>query len=304
MARGEAGIAAKKSTKTAEARFRAFETFCATHGYLGVSYASVTSFLADFMGKNQDHTASLSGVLSNLRTQHSRRELAFLSPHDDDRVKRLLEEWKKQDASAVQRKDPLRFPLLQQIIGRMDLTKVSQLQQATQLLLATQAVLRTKEITSGLRGADVVWKPDRVVAIHLAPTKTCKDGRGVWIEVADSTHELSAYKLLKRLCEARNLQHRPGDFVFCQIRQGVLSPEVKSSERAWRKLIKTSVAAIGLDPARYSGHSARAGGATDLFAAGLPYYVIKKYGRWKSDAALIYYRCETSIARCAATAFS
>ena len=31
--------------------------------------------------------------------------------------------------------------------------------------------------------------------------------------------------------------------------------------------------------------------------------LVKRYGRWKSDAALIYYRCESSIARCAAKAF-
>jgi hypothetical protein len=35
----------------------------------------------------------------------------------------------------------------------------------------------------------------------------------------------------------------------------------------------------------------------------LPYYVIKKYGRWASDAALVYFRSEASIAVSAASAF-
>ena len=47
-------------------------------------------------------------------------------------------------------------------------------------------------------------------------------------------------------------------------------------------------APIGPNPNHYSGHSCRAGGATDLFAAGVQYYVVKKYGRWTLDTALIY----------------
>ena len=101
----------------------------------------------------------------------------------------------------------------------------------------------------------------------------------------------------------RGLHKKPGEFVFCMIRKGNLYPGRRSSKEAFVELVKSSVEAIGLDRALYSGHSCRAGGATDMFAAGIPYYVVKRHGRWKSDAALIYYRCESSIARCAAKAF-
>jgi len=59
---------------------------------------------------------------------------------------------------------------------------------------------------------------------------------------------------------------------------------------AWRGLIKEIAKALDLDPALYSGHSFRAGWATDMFNSGVPYYAIKKVGRWESDAALLYYR--------------
>ena len=62
---------------------------------------------------------------------------------------------------------------------------------------------------------------------------------------------------------------------------------------AWRSQVKALAASIGLDPLYYSGHSFRVGAATDLFELKLPYYVIKKLGRWKSDAALFYYRSDT-----------
>jgi len=54
--------------------------------------------------------------------------------------------------------------------------------------------------------------------------------------------------------------------------------------------VKRSVARIGLNSSQYSDHSFRAGGATELFVRGVPYHVIKLYGRWKSDAAMFYYR--------------
>jgi hypothetical protein len=60
---------------------------------------------------------------------------------------------------------------------------------------------------------------------------------------------------------------------------------------------------LNLDSSNYSLHSFRAGGATDLFKVGVPYPKIQKYGRWKSDAALVYYRDEIEIAASAAVAF-
>jgi hypothetical protein len=39
-----------------------------------------------------------------------------------------------------------------------------------------------------------------------------------------------------------------------------------------------------------SGHFLRSGGATGLFVERAPYPMIKKMGRWKSDAAMLYYR--------------
>ena len=72
----------------------------------------------------------------------------------------------------------------------------------------------------------------------------------------------------------------------------------------WRKVIKTCCASIGLDSTRYSGHSLRAGRATDLFVARVPYYIIKKMGRWKSDAAMLYYRDDEDIRDAVTEAFT
>ena len=64
------------------------------------------------------------------------------------------------------------------------------------------------------------------------------------------------------------------------IRKGQLYPDKRSSKEAFTELIKSGVESVGLDHTLFSGHSCRAGGgATDLSAAGVPYYVVKRYGR-------------------------
>ena len=61
---------------------------------------------------------------------------------------------------------------------------------------------------------------------------------------------------------------------------------------------------IGENPDNYAGHSFRAGGATELFNRRVPYPIIKKFGRWKSDSALDYYRDEDETGKAVAKAFS
>ena len=68
-------------------------------------------------------------------------------------------------------------------------------------------------------------------------------------------------------------------------------------------MIKRRAVKAGLTPDSFSGHSLRAGGATDLFVARVPYFLIKKMGRWRSDAAMLYYRSEEDVCLAVAAAF-
>ena len=74
------------------------------------------------------------------------------------------------------------------------------------------------------------------------------------------------------------------------------------SHHWWRKIVKWYCGKVGLDDRYYSGHSLKAGGATDLFVARVPCYIIKKMGRWKSEAAMLYYRCDEDVEHAVAEA--
>lgn len=304
LARAAAQIADKKSKQTAAARDAKFLAFCSALQLNPSTYEAWAKFLLQFMRDNEGHTASLSGVASNLRTQARECGRPPLSPLDEYRLRELISDQMRHDSTGVKRAAPLRFALLAAIVARMDLTVLVQLQQATQMLLAVTALLRGGELPH-LRARDFLFvEALRMVRITIpGPTKTGKTGAGVPVEVADTTNALSAVKMLTRLWKARGLATRPSEFVFCNIRAGVLLPTEPSPEDAFRKLVKTAVMTVGENPKQYGGHSARAGGATDLFAANVAYPVIKKYGRWVTDTALIYYRCELSVAQAAAAAW-
>ena len=71
--------------------------------------------------------------------------------------------------------------------------------------------------------------------------------------------------------------------------------ESRLSASAVAVIVKHRAAQIGLDPARYSGHSLRAGFATSAAAAGLPVWKIKGQTGHVSDAVLSRYIRETDV---------
>ena len=58
--------------------------------------------------------------------------------------------------------------------------------------------------------------------------------------------------------------------------------------QAPNKIVKAALKRIGVDPERYGSHSARRGGATAAAAQGIAMHLLKRHGRWKSDAVYAY----------------
>lgn len=101
---------------------------------------------------------------------------------------------------------------------------------------------------------------------------------------------------MKRWFDRNDLWNKPNFRIFPKRTSGrKLSFESTAPKNWFRRKLKELVHKVGLDKACYSTHSLRAGGATDLFVARVPYYVIKKMGRWKSDAAIEYFRNEDDV---------
>jgi len=96
------------------------------------------------------------------------------------------------------------------------------------------------------------------------------------------------YRMRPGPCAARALRRYTTELGLRDRPEASLYPGTLQS--AFREVVKEQVRNVGLDPPFFSGHSFRAGHASDLFDAQVPLYVIKTVGRWRSDTVLRYYR--------------
>ena len=304
-ARAENALLSKPSAKRREAKWRAFELYCGPRGLDAhrPSYDSVAGFLCAHVARCRS-ALSIDNVLSQVRVAARQRRLQWLDDADCDRLRALVAELKRADTASSQRKRPIRFDDLLAMAKHWNLDSRADLRIATMFTLAFQGLLRSGELLSGLRAGDIKWNPDRTsFQLWLRRTKTVRSGPGVYIGFKKRTGWFVG-DLLRKWFDMEKLWDKPTALLFP-------SPKVDKNGQArtystswFRRQVKLAVSSIGLDPSEYSGHSFRAGGATELFARGLGYEQIKKFGRWKSDAALIYYRDQDHIDAAVAGAFA
>lgn len=100
------------------------------------------------------------------------------------------------------------------------------------------------------------------------------------------------------------LQERSPDTpLFPRVSGGTVASidwSVRVNKQDWvQSWLRPLLLQAGYNPTLYSGHSFRSGGATDLFAVGVPPRLIQ--GRWKSDAFWLYVRDNPEL-RCASIA--
>lgn len=234
--------------------------------------------------------ASLSSNLSQLGGYwRAEQKTPWLNKQEEWEVKRVIQHYKHQDVRSINRKLPLTADVLVAIDANLDLSKDADLLLSTLLWLGNQGVLRGDEFVgrTKLKRKDLRFMVDgKSMQLYLARTKTVSSGGGVFVTLPDNTGP-SAVKRLREYLSRKGTKVDPEELLF---------PHYCTT--AWlRHQIKKQVKRLGLDPRRYANHSLRAGGATDLFVARVPYYIIKKVGRWQSDAAMIYYRDDEDVER-------
>jgi hypothetical protein len=80
------------------------------------------------------------------------------------------------------------------------------------------------------------------------------------------------------------LKWRPGKvgFLCCQLEGGNFRPQLPISYSALHSSCKDLIEAVGLDPTKYSTHSAKRGSATAAVVAGCTDAEVTALGRWKS----------------------
>ena len=124
------------------------------------------------------------------------------------------------------------------------------------------------------------------IRLTLPSSKTDPFRKGVSILVAKALSEKEADSTCAVLALRRLFLQDPQPSSNSPLfTDGTGSP---LSRNSFISLLKIRLAAIGLDQARYSGHSFRRGAATSAATVGYSDYEIQLLGRWRSDAYKLY----------------
>jgi len=249
-------------------------------------------------------TKSIGNVVTAIRQRALLNGYGWITELQTNQLKDLVTQMRFNDSIPVQRKKPIQIKHLIKGTANWNLSDPRVLQEAVILFVGHDCLFRIGELLGGLKVSDITWASDHsMFHVWLGRSKANRSGDGELITVTDYSGR-SGVKLMKLWFDEMGLWNTDKALLFPSrksIKGWNLEKTISSS---WvRGSIKRLALSLGLEAKWYSGHSLRSGGATDLFVQRVPYFLIKKMGRWKSEAAMIYYRCDDDVRQAVAVAF-
>ena len=294
-----------KSTEGHRAMVLRYQRWCDVEGQVAfpVSYDVLAGFLCSVVQGRHGSTKSLGAVLAAVRFKSDELHAKWVDAHEARRLRQLVSKMEELDTEPIRRKSALQLKHLAKMFEEKELTSPQDLEEVLLLYVGHDGLFRSGELLSGLKVSDVVWSSDRTrFTVALERSKANRKGNAEFVTVCDY-EGVSAVKLMLKWFNAMGLWAKP-DAVLFPSRRGKEWYWDRTISTTWlRRMIKRRAVKAGLTPDSFSGHSLRAGGATDLFVARVPYFLIKKMGRWRSDAAMLYYRSEEDVCLAVAAAF-
>jgi integrase len=184
---------------------------------------------------------------------------------------------------------PLKIKQLAEIVSRLGNT-TRDIRDRAMLLIGFAGAFRRSELCS--IDYQLIERTGQGVIVTLRRSKTDQEGRGRGVAIPQIGGPICPVAALDGWLQASLIVDGP---LFRPVSKAGRVLGTPLSASAVGTIVKQRVAQIGLDPARYSGHSLRAGFATSAAAAGLPVWRIKGQTGHVSDAMLGRYIRETDI---------
>lgn len=232
--------------------------------------------------------AAVSQALWAVNARH--RMAGLPAPGDTTLVRTAMAGIRRRKGTRPRQQAPLTIEHLRAVPFRGDLKG---LRDKALLLVGFAACLRRSELVA----AEVAHLEETPhgLRLFLPHSKTDQEGAGAWVDILRATQwpALCPVQALLDWLAAARIAQGP---LFRGVGKG-RSPRVGAalSAASVDAIVKQAAAAAGLDPARYGGHSLRAGQATWLSDQGKSPTLIARHGRWKSlNMVLTYCRGETA----------
>ena len=279
-----------------------FRDFCASRGFgsaFPVSTIPLRAYLVFKFNQLNGSSKSIRIWVNHLRTYSVNKNLTWMALSDINRINGIVKQLEYLDLHPTRRMQPLTHEIEGLIFQQPkvhDLVKLI-------IKIAREGLFRGGEICSDLRGNKFIWAGKNRVTIHLDRSKANRKGNGEDITLIDHGPS-SAVAMLRAHFDKFKLWKNNESIIFpSYTKTKGLDWSKGLTVSQLRSLVKDAANQAGLNGSTFGAHSMRAGGATDLFRLGVYYPNIKKFGRWKSDTALIYYRDQEVVVDAVMKAF-
>ncbi|XP_053545391.1 uncharacterized protein LOC128636396 [Bombina bombina] len=208
-------------------------------------------------------------------------------------VKKIARAWGRGEEKEVDKREPITEVRLQKMIGALEgvcANRDEALIFRTAFLVAFHGAMRIGEllpknrkiVKGGVETGDVRCGEEAVL-ILVRRSKTDKEGKGAWLNMAKTGGTLCPVACVKEYLIAR----RKGGRTFLRHADG---SDVTIFQ--FKSILQRVVKKLGWKEAHIAPHSFRIGAATAAAGRGCSEAQIKKLGRWKSAAYKSYIRVQ------------
>jgi hypothetical protein len=253
----------------------------------------IGKFLVERVEKLNGSAKTVNQVYWNIKSKLEEKGLS-LSKKNSREIKQVIRKLEYKDMVPTRKSYPLTMKYLFKMFHKKVL-KGPDLMFAVIATIGHAGMFRLDTLISDLKVKNVLWSPDRnSFKLSIGRTKTHRKGGALFISFETNGSPVCPVLYLRQWFNECNLWNVKEASLFPSMSHGRLNFN-KTISGSWiRRKLKREISKLGLDASLFSGHSFRAGGATDMFVLKIPYYIIKKRGKWVSDAAMLYYRDEDS----------
>ncbi|MBV8912142.1 MAG: site-specific integrase [Acetobacteraceae bacterium] len=181
------------------------------------------------------------------------------------------------------RKQPADADIVRQLLWSIEGEDLAALRDRALIAFGMALAARRSELVA-LDVADLAWE-DQGVRVTIRRSKTDQEAAGAVVAVPEG-RRLTPLTHLRAWLAAAGIAEGA---LFRPLWKGGRVRDTRLSDHAVARIVQARAAAAGLDPARYAGHSLRAGFVTEAARAGAAIWKIQQVSRHKSMQVLAGY---------------
>lgn len=272
-----------KNTKATYGTYaRKYKTFCEEQNLPIEDPAVISMFLREGMEKRNLSATTLNDVVASSISDIFRMEK--IKPTHDPLVRETKKVIARLGKKGPGGKIPLPLKMLKKFVQISNPHRVNDIRDIFLFILMFGGLLRESE-AAALKTEDV-WVVDGNLYVVVKKSKTDQESISRTVVLAKSkTSSLCPTSWFNIYMKER--EKLPGIYLF----HNTSRPGHKLSAKRPNGVLKEWLKKIGVsedDRKLYGSHSMRKGGATAAAKAKVRIHVLKRHGRWKSDAVFLY----------------